>query len=60
MSYAYTQRKKTVRRMKKRFPKNWQQQYGLFIDEIRSKKDGPCIGSLQEIMDAQKNAVVIR
>ena len=56
MSYAYTQRKKVVRRLKKEFGDKWYHEYQRITDDIRAEQDGPCIGSLQDIMDVQRGA----
>ena len=53
MSYAYTQRKKVIRRLKNKFGDKWYQQYKFLIDEIW-KEQHPFIGTLQDVMDAQR------
>ncbi len=54
MSYSYTQRKKVIQRLKKKFGDKWQYEYQRITDDIQMKQDGPYIGSLQEIMDIQR------
>lgn len=46
-----------IRRLKKEFGSKWRPEYEFFVSHIRAEKDGPLIGSLQEIMDAQRNVV---
>jgi len=58
MSYAKNQRRKSIRRFKKEFGEKWQPPFRKHVDEIRSKKDGPFIGTLQEIMDRQRRIYV--
>lgn len=59
MSYAYTQRKKTIRRFKEKYLGSWRQLYRSFVKEIRDKQSYSPIGKFQKILDDQVKAIQI-
>lgn len=63
MSYSHDQRRKTIRRLKKKYGEDktlglqrhgskWRAEFEREAAFIRATKDGPCLGSLQDLADA--------
>ncbi len=51
MSYSHTHRRKLIRRLKKSF-KDWYPRFRQEVGLIVAQRQGPCIGSLQDLADA--------
>ena len=50
MSYSHTQRRKTIRRFKKQYGKEWYGHFRGFVAELVKKRLGPPIGTLEDIL----------
>lgn len=56
MSYAHTKRRKNIARFKREELKNgrsWQVQLMEIADRVSKNNDGPLMGSIQDILEAQ-------
>jgi hypothetical protein len=54
MSVSHNHRRKTIRQMKKKYGSKWQPHFRAHADAITRANDGPLIGTLADIIDAQK------
>jgi len=54
MSVSHNHRRKTIRQFKKKFGNGWQPQFRRHADAITAANMGPMIGTLADIIDAQK------
>ncbi len=50
MSYSHTQRRKTIRRYKKLYGKEWYKPFREYVAELVKKQLGPPIGTLADIL----------
>ena len=50
MSYSHNQRKKTIKRFKKKYGKEWYSHFREFVEELKKKKLGKPIGTLEDLL----------
>ena len=50
MSYSHTQRRKTIKKFKKEYGKDWYGHFRSHAYEIKRKQAGPLIGTLADIL----------
>ena len=57
MSHAHTTRRKTIARFKRQYPKNWLAKFHDHCQATRKALDGPCVGSLQDVINQQTSTL---
>lgn len=55
MSYSHTKRRKTIAKLKRKYPTNWQNEFDLIRQKCIQKLDGKFIGSLEDILNINKS-----
>jgi len=56
MSYSHTQRRKTIKKFKKEYGKDWYGHFRSHAYEIKRKQAGPLIGTLADILGIKEES----
>ena len=56
MTYSHTQRRKTIRKFKKQYGKEWYKPWRAYVAELVKSWQGPLLGSIADLLSPARRA----